>query len=236
MHLQFQISRNNPLFIRGFSLVEIMVSLVVLAILMALVIMGYSRLVTIGDRTQCQANIRALHLAAVEFITDRNGIAEDFPSWQQWYFPSPTGFREYFMGDRSAGAHDSGITTVATSPLLWKRWKSYSPVGHTYARNYRVANHGHKIKSWQAIEEPHRMMHFMYGKVGDEKKPGFFFYTPFLYGQTGPGDLRQERYYDEGFSSIVYMDGRVDRISREEGRRLSRANTEDGRLFWLGVR
>lgn len=219
-------------FSKGISLIEILIVVAILGVLFGVLVPLFSKSRVVAERAACQANLRTLQLAAVSFIMDNN----KFPDWQQWYFSAPTGFRNYFSA--SGAGHTDRFTTVATSPLLQRRWPSYSPVSHTYAMNYRVSSHKDAIVSWQAIQEPHRMVHFMFGAYGDERADGSYFYTPFLYhmGASNPGSIARERYYDEGYSNIVYTDGHVNRISRAQGRALARHNDEESRLFWRGVR
>lgn len=238
MHLEYPCSQSATVFSArrpcsgsgGFSILEMVVGMTILIVLAGILFPIYFHIRDSADRVGCQTNLRSLQLAAVSFIWE----TQTFPDWQQWYFSSPTGFRDYFSST-SAG-HGDRYVTVATSPFLQRRWPSWSVVSHTYAMNFRVSTHKDAIVSWQSIQEPHRMVHFMFGLPGAVRADGSHFYTPFLYHLNGNGSIARERYFDNGYSNIVYADGHVDRISRAEGKALSRHNNEASFLFWRGRR
>jgi prepilin-type N-terminal cleavage/methylation domain-containing protein/prepilin-type processing-associated H-X9-DG protein len=231
---------------QGFTLTELLVVIAILAILAALVFFGARKAVQTSDRAACLANLRQLSVAAHLFNQERN----EFPSWQRWYFPSTStnpdnrGFREYFTGTTAALPEGSREQTAATSPLVARKYPPESGANHTYAMNFRLSNHtSYGIKSRLAVESPSKMMHFMYGLAGNRNSRGTHFFTPFLYSLSGVGSLDakgfegQDRFYDDGYSSILYFDGHVGRISREKAE-VIRANAAapESRLFWRGVR
>lgn len=215
----------------GFSTLEIVIVIAIVVALAGILFPIYFKVRDSADRIGCQTNLRSLQLAAASFILE----TRTFPDWEQWYFASPTGFREYFS-PTSAG-HGDRFLTVATSPFLQRRWPSWSVVSHTYAMNFRLSDHSsYSIKHWGTVEEPQRMVHFMFGVPGNKRADGSHFYTPFLYHLNGNGSIAKERYFDNGYSNIVYADGHVDRISRKEGQAMARHNNEASYLFWRGRR
>ncbi len=215
----------------GFTLIELLAVIAVIGILSAILIPIVSGVSTGAKRAACQHNLRQLHSGAMLFIQAQN----QFPDWQQWYFNSEgtrNGILDY-IGEYSAD-HGEAKDTVATSPLLQQEMPSFSTINNTYAMNFRVSSHDNAIPSMLAIEKPQAMVHFMYG-AARARADGTYVYTSFLYHMGGNGSIARERYYDDGYSNIVYMDGHVGRISREEGTALARHNDEQSRLFWRGV-
>lgn len=68
----------------GFSLVELLVLLAVMAILASLLIPGISSARDTAKRTQCTSNLRQIGVAAVLYAGDHNGWFPPFPSTAGW--------------------------------------------------------------------------------------------------------------------------------------------------------
>lgn len=224
---------------RGFTLTEVLVVLAIIAILMVILIPTVSSVRKSADRAQCYTNIRQLNLGARMYYQDRG----EFPSWERWYFNGAStdatnrGFREYVIGDNVG----SNAMKVFMSPVAAREFLPRQDVFNTYAMNYRLSNRvGHGIQSPMLIEDPSRTMHFMFGVASSPAANGYH-YRPALYhlsgiysmGNTGIDD--RDRFYDDGYSTIVYYDGRVDRISREDALERTNNNTPHGIVFWRGL-
>lgn len=217
---------------RAFTLIELLMVIAIVGILAAILIPVATGVRESALRAECQHNLRQLHTGAKLYIQDQ----QQFPDWQQWYFRSTAGASGIldYIGD-SSGDHGEAQDTVATSPLLQRDMPSWSSVNNTYAMNFRVSSHNAAVSSLYAIEEPARMVHFMFG-AAKKRSDGDYWYTPSLYHLGGGGSIARERYYDDGHSNIVYMDGHVERISRAEGTALARYGDDESKMFWTGTR
>ena len=230
--------------VRAFTILELLAVTAIVMVLGALVIAGLGRAREAADRAACLSNLRQLGIAARLYIDEQG----EFPSWQHWYFsstsndPNDRGFREYFMGTTEAVPTESRTMTKATSPLLARRFPPYSGSKHTYAMNIHLSSHKtYGLTSPRLVEHPSKMMHFMYGLAGNRNVHGQHFYTPYLYTLTGSGSLNAkgteglDRFYDHGYSSILYFDGSASRISREEATtKFLKADTPEAKVFWRG--
>lgn len=229
--------------VRAFTILELLAVTAIVMVLGALVIAGLGRARESADRATCLSNMRQLGIAARLYIDDQG----EFPSWQRWYFPSTSdnpddrGFREYFMETTEAVPTESASMTKATSPLLARRFPPFSGSKHTYAMNIHLSSRKpYGLASPRLVEHPSKLMHFMYGLAGNRNVHGQHFYTPYLYHLTGLGSLNAtgteglDRFYDNGYSSILYFDGSASRISREEATQFLKANTPESKVFWRG--
>ncbi len=227
----------------AFTMVELLAVTAIMMVLAALVFVGLGRARESADRAACLSNLRQLGIAARLYIDDRR----EFPSWQRWYYPSTSdnpddrGFREYFMETTEAVPTESASMTKATSPLLARRFPPFSGSKHTYAMNIHLSSRKpYGLASPRLVEHPSKMMHFMYGLAGNRNIYGQHFYTPYLYHLTGSGSLNAvgheglDRFYDNGYSSILYFDGSASRISREESMKFLQSNTPEAKVFWRG--
>lgn len=228
---------------RGFSLIELLVSLAVVLILLSLTVSVVSRVRLTADRAKCQMNLRQLHTAAMTYIQE-TGLLPYRDQWYNYSYAANAGFRDYFTSVKTA--HDDNIETIATSPLLNRRWPSWSVVQNTYAMNNRVGRRDatdddpsgmrDSISGLHEIEQPSRMLHFMFASMS-ARDGGKYWYTAMVNNAAeSGGSISNERYYDDGYSNIVYMDGHVDRISRKQGVAMRKGlrTSDDVHLFWLG--
>ncbi len=219
----------------GFTLIEALVVIAILILLAAILAPAIGRAQRAGDRVACLSNLRQLHLAAASFHLDKQA----FPDWQHWHMDEADGMglRPYFF-QGPIPSHERGVATITTSPVIDRRMKSWSPTRTNYALNIHASNHPqHGLRSPLAVQEPTGMMHFMYGATDGPRADGLYFFTKFVYHlQSGAGSMTRERYWDDGWSSVVYMDGHAGRISRTQGEALGRRNDPESRLFWMGRR
>lgn len=216
----------------GFTLLEALAVVAILVVLAALLFPLGKSMLRSADRAACLTNLRGTHLAARAYYSDHG----KFPDWETWPFSAvEEGIREYYYRG-PIPPHTQGVATVTTSPVIDRQMRSWNPTRTNYAMNLHASNHqSHGLASMALIERPSRMMHFIYGAAGPKRSDGTYFFTKFVaHLNTGQSPIRRERYYDDGYAQLVFMDGSTGRISREEGEKLNRRNTEESRLFWTG--
>lgn len=216
----------------GFSQVELIVSIAIVAVLMAVLIPTLGTVRDSANRSHCLSNLRQLSTAMHIYIADQNRM----PDWQNWHLPMvEDGTREYWHQER-VGSHVNSMPTVSTSPIIDEQVRSWSPTRTNYAMNLRISNHStHGVKNLDQIEEPSRILHFTYGAPGESYPGNTYMFSKFVgWTQSGSAPIRRERYFDNGHALLVYFDGSTDRISREEGIALNRLNDTESRLFWHG--
>jgi len=225
---------------QGFTLTELLVVIAILAILAAIAFPLAKSMRTSADRATCASNLRQMGMGWQLYVQDRR----EFPSMERWYFDGSSsnhknrGFREY-LGAQS----DTASMDVFSSPVAARQFLPRRDVRNTYAMNFRLSNdETYGMSSALSVREPSRMMHFMLG-VPNTPHTGGFHYKPALYHLSGTfaidnvGATGLDRFLDDGHSPILYFDGHVGRISREEAK-VIRANAAapESRLFWRGAR
>lgn len=72
---------------RAFTLVELLVALTIIAVLMAILISGWSRLSTMVNTVSCSSNLRTLGMALHTYITENDGR---FPPSRRRHGPNPS--------------------------------------------------------------------------------------------------------------------------------------------------
>jgi prepilin-type N-terminal cleavage/methylation domain-containing protein/prepilin-type processing-associated H-X9-DG protein len=219
---------------QGFTLTELLVVIAILAILAAIAFPLAKSMRTSADRAACASNLRQIGMAWQLYVQDRR----EFPDWEQWYLPgNKSGFREYLDAQSNTASMD-----VFSSPVAARQFLPRRDVRNTYAMNFRLSSRApYGLRSALKVLEPSRMMHFMLG-VPNARMQGGFHYRPSLYDLSGiyainnVGAMGVDRFLDNGHSPILYFDGHVGRISRDEAIRVARDPGSDGTLFWQGVR
>jgi prepilin-type N-terminal cleavage/methylation domain-containing protein/prepilin-type processing-associated H-X9-DG protein len=107
----------------GFTLVELLVVIVIIATLAALSIMGFRKMREAGDRAAAIAVLRQLQLANVGYANDHNGQYVPMESYDEnnarvndWHQSSV--FLSYLTGDNSALDKNQKVTTKVPISVL----------------------------------------------------------------------------------------------------------------------
>jgi prepilin-type N-terminal cleavage/methylation domain-containing protein/prepilin-type processing-associated H-X9-DG protein len=106
----------------GFTLVELLVVITIIAVLAALTVVGFTRMRAAGDRATTVAVLRQLQIANVGYASDHNGqyvpmesYDEDNARGNEWHY-SPK-FLAYLTGDTTA-LDNKQTTTMAPASIL----------------------------------------------------------------------------------------------------------------------
>ncbi len=226
---------------KGFTLIELLVVLAILVLLASILVPTTGRALTSARRSACMSNLRQLNLGFTLYHLDH----QNFPSPERWYFssgssnPADRGFRDYLTGSEGLSG-TSGEMRIFRSPLAAAVYPPRTDAHNTYALNMYLSNHPtYGLNSMMRVENPSSVMHFMYGLATQPFRGGFH-YRPSLYDLSGPFSINQrgmdgtDRFYDGGYSTIVYLDGRVGRISRERALEITYRSGPERTAFWRG--
>jgi prepilin-type N-terminal cleavage/methylation domain-containing protein/prepilin-type processing-associated H-X9-DG protein len=133
-HFSFVVVKNYKRRLEGFSLIELLVVISIIALLSTLVIAAINKTKSAAMRTRCIANLRQLGIATTLYWDDNNGCAFRYRSgstndgdiyWFGWLQRGLEGQREF---DPSQGAlyryiSGKGITTCPALPYTMAKFK-----------------------------------------------------------------------------------------------------------------
>ncbi len=186
---------------------ELLAALGVLAVLAAALLPLVFHAVRIGRRTACMTNLRQLHLAAVRYAHERNGLLPDRQLWQH-----PTRLTHSMVPYLSLP--DSGEPTGLTCREDDRSLRSIMDYRRTYSLNlYASGSHLGKPDAHatlvrvigvperlQNVRLPAQMAFFMDGARNEEGGA-----SPSL----SEGDLDRVTFPHQEQAAVVYLDGRV---------------------------
>lgn len=214
-------SRPSP----GFSLIEVLVCVILIAILAALIMPMIGALRSATDSARCTSNLRIVGGGALNYFVERNGL---LLTGRFWYSPStlpPTstgiiaaGMVEYFgiegpyTGD--ATLRDTVLTcpglkkkSPALFPSQWNRCYSVNQYAHAYGPENTNINDSVPLAfpgNLARIRSRSSMWLFMDAAVSDTG--GY----PFTYiGRSQINDVRSPH---SGKQNIVFFDGHVEQL------------------------
>jgi len=223
--------------IRGFTLVELLVSLGVVAVLVTLILGGLKTVRSSASGAKCLSNLRQIGSGTMSYLAERNGVLFPGKFFFTASFETDGGMRDYVgydFSERTSQAPSSVYAdTLFTCPELKSqtREKFQSPMlfNRTYTMNeYAMAAEDGVVKSatthpgrTSRIPSLSRMMLIMDGSatVGSTSfhtvmNPSFvtrnFVFYPHNKGQN-----------------VLFFDGHVARLTEEEIRKPS-----NPRSFW----
>lgn len=229
--------RNNR---TGFTLIELLTVIAIIGILAAILIPVVGRVRESARGANCRSNLRQLHLAARLYLEDN---AQRFPHFNQWYQATGNvlnnepagGFREYIVEGLVNPQPGHDIDTIATCPTLRSQGAVWSGINHTYAMsNYASTGSPLSLNTADAITEPSQMAHFMHARQQEEPSPRDFFYTPFVHGSGGVGNVTNTAFPHNDTNNVVFFDGHVDTLSRAEAELRGNDAAVENQAFWRG--
>jgi len=213
---------NRSYFVRGVTLVEILITVCIALLLMALLLPSVGKFIRAGDSAKCVQNLRQLQFAFQSFVFDNDGTLPD--KQPKRFFP--------YLGLPEDGVYRD---TAYTCPSLQRSRLSRSvDVNH---RNYGInlyATTEKPIKGndkYLRIEYPSQMILFTEGIPTDnpgaapDGAKGRIYFSNFRLEHKEemffPHDKRQ---------NAVFVDGSVRRVDKEEIYQEGKWNVP----FWRG--
>lgn len=230
-------SRKNH---RGFTLIELLTVIAIIGILAAILIPVVGKVRESARGAGCRSNLRQLHLAARLYLEDNS---QRFPHFNQWYQASGNvlnnepagGFREYIVEGLANPQHGDDNDTIATCPTLRNAGSVWSGINHTYAMsNYASTGSPRSLNTAEAITEATQMAHFMEARQQQEAEPRGFFYTPFVHGSGGVGNVMNTTFPHSDANNVVFFDGHVETLTRAEAQLRSNDAAVENQGFWRG--
>lgn len=224
---------------RAFTLVELLAVIAVIGVLAAIVIPVTGRVRESARNSQCMANLRGLHAAALLWSADNKGRLPDGRYWTYNEGTSnsahPYQLSNYLnmrapkgiaWGSAPSAMKCDTASDIKMSSQEWGRTYSIN----TYATSTldgaaRLASSGYPARlSW--IEHPAKMAFFMDGAVSPTANS---YQTNVSGAHVNPSHATPLNYPHRDAVNVVFMDGHVERIQRA----VMAANYADsGTSFW----
>jgi prepilin-type N-terminal cleavage/methylation domain-containing protein/prepilin-type processing-associated H-X9-DG protein len=222
---------------KGFSLIELLVVISVVAILAALTWAGIGAAIETSRSAKCISNLRAIGSASLTYFNDNN--SEFFPrkhwdTYPSWGPEFQRGMRDY-LGVESeilniANYGDYKMDSVLTCPTMRSLHPNITLTLHrTYSMNlFLLAKHPERVREDLAngprrlsnVRKPSSMWTFTDGLA----RPEAGNYQTTINNRAHVEELD---FPHRGRQNVVFLDGHVESLTREEF--LERAESND---FW----
>lgn len=186
----------------GFSLVELLVSIVIVAVVLTFTVSVASSLrVTMRDR-QCQANLRQIYIGLNLYIQDSGGLLPLPGNPQPASWPA-------VLGEKGLKLR----TAVMKCPADPSADNSFFFAGYSYSMNGLLystlsASEGYSPLRYRQIQQPENVI-FM-GDANTQKVGRSFGVSTFY------GDRHPSRKDASGRANLLFLDGHIEQLSREE--------------------
>lgn len=225
---------------RGFTLVETLIGIVVIAVLVTLTMGAYGRIRASMQNAKCLSNLRTLGTASLAYFAERNGELFTSKFWYQASWDAKPGMRDY-AGITSREKNNSPalrVDTVFTCPHLKEMFPERFPsfLNRTYSMNYYL-NVKNPSSAYNSDEDsrpllagaPHRMINvpklsamwmFTDGSSSSE--------TDEFHSDSKPSYESLYMFFPHnGRQNVVFMDGHVESLTLEQFK-----NPASPREFW----
>jgi len=229
----------------GFTLVELLVVIVIIASLAALSLFGLSRMRAAGDTATAVANIRQLQIANVSYATDHNGryasyFITDANGNKSYWYKNPS-FVAYLTGDQSqldVASPNTAVPLGLLDPTVVRgKTKNYDLLCASYGMVHdfmtkRSPEDTERYATVTEITNPGRSAAFLTTTDLSAKYSGrnLWWSSP-VEGKTTNGKVAY-RHSDKAIA--VYFDGSSGLISRQD---INRFDATGGvkNVFWNGA-
>lgn len=234
--------RKNSLIPNGFTLIELLIVIVIIAVLVALSLMGYTRMKTAADGVGIVTNLRQLQAANMSYATDNNGrfasyyIRDENGSKVYWH-RNPE-FLGYFTGDNSQLSKPNPSLNVSPSLLdpivIRARARAYTVIPASYGMNSEFMPKRDDEDTARYIEvsrlsDPPRSAAFVTCTDGSAKYKGRKLWdkSP-VEGKTTDGKMA---FRHKNNAVVVYFDGHTGFITRADIDRFDASGGKNN-IFW----
>lgn len=237
--------KTSARFTLGFTLVELLVAIVIIASLAALFSLGIVRTRAAGDAATSVKNIHQLQIANVSYATDHNGryasyfIVDENGKKNYWY--KDPGFLAQLTGDESlltAADPNTEVSSSLLDPTAYRaKKKSYDQLSGSYGmvHDFMIKRSDQDTERYTTITEitnPSRTAAFLTTTdLSARYDSRNLWWSEPVEGKTTNGKTA----FRHGKKAIaVYFDGCTAFISREDINRFD-ANGGKKNVFWNGL-
>lgn len=205
----------NDFEIRAFTFIELLVSMAIIAILLALIFPLMKMLVGEARQAQCQGRLRALGGALAAYVGDHQG---SFPMAAQTYDGYWYDILSPYMGDRGAklpsqrAAVPSWMVCPEKPRLLGYGWNQKYFGNHAYKRDWGIEADEAAFAKMPQISAPSRTI-----ILGDSKdaeiRPERDYEHRYIYTERTQSAYWAARH--QGGGNYLFCDGHVERLTPE---------------------
>jgi prepilin-type N-terminal cleavage/methylation domain-containing protein/prepilin-type processing-associated H-X9-DG protein len=236
----------------GFTLVELLVVIVIIATLAALSFVGLTRMRASGDTAVSASSLRQLQLANVSYAADHNGRYASYSTEDEaagtlvrWYkCPS---FIAYLTGDTTQLAANPTSTEVSVPPALldpttvrakkrmWDKIEGNFGMNHEWMTTQPKDANGIKDKytTTSGVKNPGRTFVFVTATDGAAKYGGRLTWDAAnaVEGKTTDGKMA---FRHANKATVVFYDGSVGFVTRGDIKRYDGIGGKNN-VFWNGT-
>jgi prepilin-type N-terminal cleavage/methylation domain-containing protein/prepilin-type processing-associated H-X9-DG protein len=231
---------------KGFTLVELMVVIVIVAVLASLAFMGLTRVKAAGYRVTSMNNLRQLQTANQSYASENNGTFVQAWSYDDQGNQNPAKwnvneeFLSYFRGevsDEQARSPMRGIPESLLDPIVVKTKASrWDRLEKSYGLNITTLEGGsnntpssvRKIRTTQ-VKTPSRTCAFITGQNAFIAHSGRFDWN----GTEENAGKTVTAYHHNGKAIAVFYDGHIEMVSINDMKQIDRKGGSK-HLFWKG--
>ncbi len=247
--------KRNRSTLKGFTLVELLVVIVIIATLAALSFMGFGKIRASADANRAMASLRQLQVANTSYSTENNGKycpvygtdENGNANYKLFWFINPTYLGLLTGGDfsdLSQQTRNRNIPTSLMDPMVFRKKKyNFNELPASYGMNHEVnGNWGQKSTEASvlvsSVVNPSATCAFISATDWIAKYTGRFIWrnaggkdtVNATEGQTPDGKIA---YRHGGKAIVVYYDGHVGTVTPEDLKEFEKKNSGvDNQPFW----